>query len=113
MDFQPEITDEEACALLGNLWDNAIEACDRTQEKEPWIDFQMHIRPGKFLIEISNPYQEVLKDESGNLRSVKKEKGIHGIGMKTIRDIAERYHGHFSCILYDHVFKVEVMICSK
>ena len=113
MNFQPEITDEDACSLLGNLWDNAIEACDRIQETETWIDFQMNIRPGKFLIEITNPYQEVVQDKKGNFQSLKNEKGMHGIGLKTIRDITERYRGHFSCVLYDHVFKVEVMICNK
>ena len=113
MNFCPGITDEDACSLLGNIWDNAIESCKRLNSEDVWIDFQMHIRPGKFLIEISNPCKEVSQDEYGNLRTLKAKKGIHGIGMRTVRDIAERYHGYFRYVLHDHIFTVEVMICNK
>ena len=113
IDFVVEITDEDACSLLGNLWDNAIEACLRSKNEEKWIDFQMRIRTGKILIEISNPYSEIIQDGSGNIQTIKVGKGIHGVGMKTIQDITERYHGYYNYVLQDHVFKTEVMICNK
>lgn len=113
MNFEPEISDEDACSLLGNLWDNAIEACSKLPSDDAWIDFRMHIRPGKFLIEMSNPYYEILQNEHGIFSSTKKGKGIHGIGVKTIQEIAERYRGYSNYVLKDHVFKVEIMICNK
>lgn len=113
MDFRPEITDEDACSLMGNLWDNAIEACERFRGDESWINFQMSIKSGKILLEITNPYSDVQYDEQGKLCTTKSDKGIHGIGIRTIKDITERYHGYFRCIVYDHVFKAEVMICNK
>lgn len=113
MDFEIEITDEEMCSLLANLWDNAIEACERLKKQESWIEFQMHIRTGKFLIEISNPYEAISQDKYGVFQTSKADKRNHGIGMRTIRDITERHHGYFNCILYDQTFKMEVMICNK
>mgnify|MGYP005794240141 CR=1 FL=1 len=114
MDFEAELTSEEICSLMGNLWDNAIEACQRLQrEKKPWIEFHLSIRNGKLLFEISNSYNEISRDGSGNLQTLKQEKQFHGIGLRAIRSIAERHQGYFDCIIYDHVFKVEVMICKK
>lgn len=114
MDYKPEISDEEACSLIGNLWDNAIEACQRFSKEESWIDFQMHIRPGKFIIEISNPYQEIWMGSGGELKTMKKDKKTHGIGVRVIQDITERYHGYFNYIVEDHVFRVEIMVyCNK
>ena len=115
VDFKLDITNEEICSLMGNLWDNAIEACERLQHEKVWIDFRMNIRPGKFLIEILNPCQKIQRDEQGKMCTLKTDTGIHGVGMRTIREIAERYHGYLNCVLYDHehVFKVELMICNQ
>lgn len=113
VNFVLDITDEEICSLMGNLWDNAIEACERYHEGEPEIDFQMHIKPGKILIEISNSCQGVFYNSNGEIQTTKEHKQFHGIGMRTIRDITERYRGYFNCVMYDHVFKVEVMICNN
>ena len=113
VNFKLDITDEDACSLMGNLWDNAIEACKCIQDEETWINFKMRIRPGKFLLEIMNPCREVLKDSTGRLITIKKDKNFHGIGMKTIRGIVERYNGYFNYVTIDHVFKVEIMICNE
>lgn len=114
MNFDLQITDEEVCSLVGNLWDNAIEACERLkQNEEVWIEFLLQIRPEKLLMEISNPYREIVTDKRGKLQTTKVSKGIHGIGVRTIKDITERYGGYFRYELYDHVFSVEVMICNK
>ena len=98
---------------MGNLWDNAIEACKCIQDEETWIDFKMRIRPEKFLVEIINPYREILKDNTGRLMTIKKDKSFHGIGMKTMRSIIERYNGYFNYVSIDHIFKVEIMICNE
>lgn len=113
MDFKLDITDEDACSLMGNLWDNAIEACKRLRDEERWIDFRIRIRPGKLLVEITNSCLEIRKDGNGKLITMKKDKSFHGIGMRTIRSITERYDGYFNYVSNDHTFKVEVMICNE
>lgn len=113
IDFKLDMTDEDACSLMGNLWDNAIEACRRIQSGEKWIDFRLRIRPGKLLLEITNSCLEVCRDMNGGLATMKKDKSFHGIGVRTIRNITERYGGYFNYVFNDHSFKVEVMICNK
>lgn len=113
MDFKLDITDEDACSLMGNLWDNAIEACKRLQDEDRWINFRMRIRPGKMLVETTNSCLEIVKDTHGKLITTKRDKNLHGIGIRTIRNITERYGGYFNYISNDHAFKVEVMICNE
>ncbi len=113
MDFVLEMTDEEVCSLIGNLWDNAIEACETLTNEEKWIDFKMRIRPSKFLLEIRNPYQKIRKDTHGNFVTTKTDKKPHGIGVRIIKNIVEQHNGYFNCVLDDHIFKVEIMICNE
>ena len=95
---------------MGNLWDNAIEACQKLDIEERWINFEMRITENKFLMEITNPCEKILWDEAGKLRTTKTDKGPHGIGVRTIKDITERHGGYFNYVLEDHAFRVEVMI---
>lgn len=113
MTYQLSMTDEEVCSLLGNLWDNAIEACQKLEEGERWINFEMRITENKFLMEITNPCGKILWDEDGRLQTTKTDKGPHGIGVRTIKDITERHGGYFNYVLEDHAFRVEVMIYNE
>lgn len=113
MTYQLSMTDEEVCSLLGNLWDNAIEACQKLEEGERWINFEMRITENKFLMEITNPCGKILWDEDGRLRTTKTDKGPHGIGVRTIKDITECHGGYFNYVLEDHAFRVEVMIYNE
>lgn len=113
MDFKLDIRDEDLCSLMGNLWDNAIEACQRMPEEERRIDFRIRVRPGKLLMEMTNPCMKIEKNVGGEPVTSKKDRNFHGIGMREIRNIAERYGGYFNYTLKDSTFKVEVMICNE
>lgn len=114
INFKLEMVDGEVCSLMGNLWDNAIEACKRLEKDEQmWIDFEMHIRLDKILIEIANPCHEIYQDAQGVLQTTKMDKQLHGIGIRTIKNITNRHHGYLNYVLCDHTFKVEVMICNN
>ena len=78
LDFPLELADGEVCSLMGNLWDNALEACRRMTDGEKWIRFRLWIREGKLLLEMENSCTDVEKDGSGNLLTKKTEKKWHG-----------------------------------
>ena len=113
LDFPLELADGEVCSLMGNLWDNALEACRRMTDGEKWIRFRLWIREGKLLLEMENSCTDVEKDGSGNLLTKKTEKKWHGIGLGRIRDIAERHGGYFRYAVKDQVFQVKIMIYLK
>ena len=113
INFQLQMANEDACSLMGNLWDNAIEACAKLPIEKRWIDFTLQIRPEKILLEIKNPVLEFPDQVDGKLRTTKKNKQYHGVGTRTIKNITEQYNGYFNYVIYDHIFEVEVMICNK
>lgn len=77
--------------LLGNLLDNAAEATEKVFPKEQrHIILKMRVKFGALQLNIRNRYDNILPDESGTRKPDKKR---HGLGMKSVQDIVDRYHG--------------------
>ena len=76
-----------------NIWillDNAIEA--ELEETEPYIHVQIAMVKSFFIFKIVNKCSR----ESLKLSTNKKKKEFHGIGLKSIRKVADLYNGAFS-----------------
>ena len=53
-------------------------------------------RNGKqYVVKVVNDYSEELKMKTGRLETTKKEKGVHGIGIRSVSKTAEKYGGVF------------------
>lgn len=106
------LNDVDLCSLLGNLCDNAIEACDKlpaTAEKR--ID--LHIMPFQDMlsIKITNPSDgNYKKDKNGLLLSTKSNDSQHGIGLKQIEKIVTKYNGFTTIQPGDNDFAVDILI---
>ncbi len=91
----------ELCAVLGNLLDNAIEACRRLPEDAPrGITVRGRVNGGFLTLRVQNP---VLGGESaapagGTLL------GRHGWGLSIVRQIAERRGGRLTVEQKDGIF---------
>ena len=86
------IEDIDICAVLSNLLDNAIEATEKCSTGRV-IKIEANLVNEFFILSVSNPYISVKTDKRGNLRTTKKDKANHGIGMKNIARIVEKYNG--------------------
>lgn len=85
-----EIREEDLCALLLNMLDNALEAASQAEPKEVWC--KLTLSQGFLAIQCENTFSGALKrDEKGRLLSTKREEG-HGFGLSQIRAVAEKYH---------------------
>ena len=100
-------------SLLGNLWNNALEACQRLitlrNHPEPYIFFYIKPFQQMVLIHIENPFDKILLTHDSNYLTLKEESG-HGIGLKKIRSIVEKNNGNISINTVNHVFSVHIMI---
>lgn len=101
--------------ILGNLLDNAIEACEQLQ-KEKWLRIKLRYDKGNLLLFLENTYSGSI-DGSEGLASknqfpgtVKKEKQIHGIGMKNIARTVNKYDGAMHWKAENEVFYTEVLL---
>ena len=104
--------------ILNNGLDNAIEACVRMREKQPDAKAYITIRSFKaknmYFIEIENSFDGValFHKDSGLPISTKKDKEVHGIGLKNIRKCAVKYGGDLDCIVKGSKFTLSVMVKS-
>jgi len=100
-------SDSDLCALLGNILENAIEAC--AGHDNPYIFFSMKKENGWLLITCDNTFTTPPIFEKGQLVTTKANKSYHGIGTKTIRSIVKKYEGTVSFTV-DDMFHVRVSV---
>ncbi len=86
------IKDIDAGILLANLLDNAIEACEKNDGHSE-IMLKMWSDAGYYCIEISNTVEIDVLAENPNLFTRKRNKELHGVGIKSVKDIVEKYNG--------------------
>lgn len=102
-------------SLLGNMWNNALEACERLQNTQPDIRPYIHfyIKPFQhmIIIHMENNYDQIIQKDNTYL-SVKKDTS-HGIGLKRMADIVDEVQGIFQINTDNHVFTVHIMIPQK
>ena len=85
------LSPQDLCSLLGNLLDNAIEACLK-EDDERFIDLFIYLKENRLHIIIKNKYSGVLLVKNRRLNTSKLYPG-HGIGLKIVRNIIKHNMG--------------------
>jgi len=105
------IDKEDICRILNNIINNAIEACMECDEK--YIKLNIDMLGSCIIIKSENPFSGELNKEGDKILTVKKDKTRHGYGLKSIRNIAEKYGGFVKLNYDDNIFIVEVQMLTK
>ena len=89
------ISDRDLCVLLSNALENALHACQTlvAEGQAPTIDVQFYERSGKLFLQVTNPCKGAVRFEDGIPVS---DKPNHGIGVRSICAIVERYGGIYT-----------------
>lgn len=105
------IPDTDAVVLLGNLLENAVEACIRQTHGERFIS--LHIRKIKCMIVITldNSFDGILRKSDESYLSSKT--GRPGIGTASIRKLANKYNGKTAFTCLENEFHASVMLCTS
>ena len=101
------MSDVELCALLGNLIDNAMEACEKLPENERFLRVYIDRFKGQFYLSVQNSSPAVVR-EKGSFRTTKS--GTHGFGLFRIDRIAKKYNGYVNRQYEEGIFATELMI---
>ena len=108
------ITAIDMAIILNNLLDNAIEAITAIPADERYIRLSGASKANFYLIRIENSYDgEVIRNNDNGIISKKKtdpDLGPHGIGLKSVASIAEKYLGAVDIKTEDRTFEVKVML---
>lgn len=88
--------------IVGNTFDNAIEACGAVEPTEQHISFCLKKKNNLLLYEITNPYNQKTP--------VKKLGKYHGYGLKNVKKCAEKHHGSMENEAKDGIYKVSIRL---
>jgi signal transduction histidine kinase len=104
-----KITDHELSVLLGNLLENAIEACMEQKNTARRIIVKGKGDENSLIVTIDNTCEnEIKRNKKGALLSTKAHG--NGIGVNSAKKIVERYNGFFSAEKREEMFCVSFML---
>ncbi|MDY2845890.1 MAG: GHKL domain-containing protein [Eubacteriales bacterium] len=104
-----KMSDIDLCIVIGNLFDNAIEASLALPEQERLIRLYMDIKNTQLYMCLTNfTSVKKLKKQGGRYVTTKGEG--HGFGLVRVDDIIERYGGYISRNSEDGAFTTEIML---
>lgn len=104
------IEDIDMCALLANLLDNAIEACEKLQSERRWIYLRIKRQNEMLLIKIENSVKENCIEKNKFFETRKDKRALHGLGMKSINNVIKKYDGHKEYIIQKDKFLIYISI---
>lgn len=105
-----QLSEMDLCCILGNLFDNAIEASLKLPEPERRIRVYMDMKGTQLYISFTNfTAGKKLSKMAGRFSSTKKEQG-HGLGLVRIDTIVERLEGYLSRNSEDGAFTTEILL---
>lgn len=104
-----KMQDEDIVVILSNLLNNAIEACDKCQGRKV-IKLKFVIEDGSIIISVKNTYENALILQDGELLTTKSASDEHGIGIRNIINVIERYHGSYVIKPDDKEFFFSIII---
>jgi sensor histidine kinase regulating citrate/malate metabolism len=95
--------------LFGNALDNAIEANRKLDAAGRFIELQIYKKKGLVMVQIANPFCGTLAMEGALPRTTKEDKNRHGFGVKSIREIIEKYDGVMEITTEQQVFVLKAI----
>ena len=101
----------DLCMVLANLLENALEASLRTAPERRQIKVTAYVHAGSLiLVEVENKFDGEVREKNGIFRSSKR-KG-NGVGIQSVKHIADKSGGASNFTYRDGVFLAKVMLCG-
>ncbi len=111
LETSPKIDDIDLCSILGNTIDNAIEALRKVPElSERTLSLKARYTNHFFSYEIKNTKINEIQKKGGRFLTDKIEKEAHGIGLRSVQTIVEKYNGDMDISYTDDTFTVTILI---
>lgn len=104
------IDDLDLCIILGNLIDNAIEACEKINNKkiQKVIQVSSRVYLNQIYIKVINSKNNKLKKHNCKFLTSKKDKKNHGIGLENVKESVYKNHGEIEIKDSKNTFEVSL-----
>lgn len=107
----PEYLEFDLSILLSNLLDNAIEACVKNTVSSQIILTISEV-DGYYRIVIRNTIESSVLQNNSDLKTQKSDALHHGWGLKSIRDIVDKYDGLIDIYENSGMFFVDILLAK-
>ncbi|MDE6386649.1 MAG: GHKL domain-containing protein [Lachnospiraceae bacterium] len=100
--------------LLGNLLENAIEAASKTENK--YLSVHITLKRGILKVKIENSFESariLCEEQQGKdtvLKTTKPFTKQHGIGLKNVKRIVEKYNGTMAVTTREDIFCINLIL---
>ena len=103
--------DMDVSALFGNMLDNAIESAEKQREKQKRLIWLYVTKEKQFVrIRTENYCDEKIQFKNGMPVTTKKDRRLHGYGMKSIKSTVEKYHGSVVAAQENNWFELKILL---
>lgn len=103
-----EMTD--VCSIFSNILDNAIEACNKTYMEKKYIKIRGTLVKSYYVIRCENSKTNKLEIKNSKIITSKKDKFIHGIGLKSVKSSIKKYNGDLEIEDFKNKFLLQIYI---
>lgn len=104
------LSDVEWCTLLGNLLDNAVEACARQQQEPRRILVAGALHGNQYFLKVENTYDGKIIPDHHRLLSRKGRSPYHGIGLSSVQQIIDAHNGELDIMPGNKSFIVGITL---
>lgn len=108
-----DVADIDLCNLLGNLLDNAIEACEKCVLTEKTIEILISVSSNVMTLSIKNTIESSVLKTNSKLVTSKKKQSEHGFGMASVKQIVNKYNGKLDIYEKDNMFCVTAILLAE
>ena len=108
--YDMKLEDVDLYSLLGNLFDNAIEAAGKADMEEREIKLRAKMSGNNLYLEMENPYAGELRKQGRNYLTTKENKNEHGLELRIVENIINRHNGQMIIDDKDNYFKIKVLL---
>ena len=108
---QLPFAETDLCSLFTNLIDNALEAIQRQNIANGVVEVGINQKNAALYICVLNPVDEQLgKETLLSLKTTKKDKTMHGYGVRIVDSIVQKYNGQINRSIENGKYRVDIML---
>lgn len=97
--------------VLSNLLDNAIEAEEQEKEENRYICLNIGVEQNMIHLVVSNYISESVLQNNALLETSKKNKQLHGIGLRGAKEFVNNKEGEIEIFEENHMLVVHICVC--
>lgn len=94
---------DDSIVILGNILDNAIEACEKVSPENRWIRLEINYIQQSLFIRLSNPLPSLNK-------KIISDGYEHGFGLKNVHTVVQNHNGTMDIENNSDVFTIKIIL---